>query len=401
MAHNHPVTDIDTHFKIDGATRLVKNVSDTKTMLVQYDHKSERFTFEVDRKPDEHDLSLCNRVRVHYINIEKSKRTENKGVCPITDTLQIHSEDDSLVTCSWLVPKEATLLVGSLHFVIEFACIEGNELLYSWNTARHTAVSIAEGIDGGEEVINANIDILTKWENDIKDNLIVSLEQTTISTEDNGENIWTATFGNGTTQELKVRNGSKGDTGLIGSIETVQGNPLHFFVGTQAEYDALSDDKKQNLFAIITDETPSEALFEALEPLINGSTPVRYAEQVKSTMVDLGGYSDSRGIDVVLNMNTTYIFFESEEGNTERGYTYILHVGDKNAGSDSGKFKYRSSTSPTYDGTSEEPLFALEYKNTENAVSYGTLYKVYCGGLSGTKSTVGNLKYIKLAYGAV
>lgn len=260
MAHTHPVTDVDTHFKIDGATRTVKNVSDTKTMLVQFDHYSEKFTFEVPRFVDEHDLSLCNCVRVHYINIDKSKRTENKGVSPVDD-FGVCPEDDNLVTCSWLVPRNATQLVGSLHFVIQFACTEGEELLYSWNTARHTAVTIIDGIDAGQEIVNDNSDILTKWENELRANQIMKIEQTTFSTEDNGENVWTVTFGDERTQQLVVRNGSKGSTGDVGSIETVQGHQLHFFVGTKAEYNALTPEQKQNLFAIFTDDNINKSSF--------------------------------------------------------------------------------------------------------------------------------------------
>lgn len=267
MAHIHPVIDGDTHFKIDGATRSVKNVSETKTMLVQFDHNSERFTFEVPRDVDGHDLKDCNVVRVHFINIEKSHRTENTGFCDITDTLEVSPEDDSVVTCSWLIPNSATQLVGSLHFVIQFACVEGTNLLYSWNTAKHASVTITDGINSSDEVIDENIDILEEWRRKLEANHIVSLVQTTVSTEDDGENVWTATFGDGRTQELKVRNGSQGATGLVGSIETLSGAPLHFFVGTRAEYEALTEAQKEKVFAIFTDDPSPDGLITAVETL--------------------------------------------------------------------------------------------------------------------------------------
>ena len=49
---------------------------------------------------------------------------------------------------------------------------------------------------------------------------IESLEQTTISTDDSGINIWTATLTDGSTYQLEVRNGQrgeKGDTGATGA----------------------------------------------------------------------------------------------------------------------------------------------------------------------------------------
>lgn len=55
------------------------------------------------------------------------------------------------------------------------------------------------------------------------------------------------------------------DTGFITTIKTVNGTPLRFFVGTQAEYATLED--KSNLFAIITDDTTKEGILAAIEEL--------------------------------------------------------------------------------------------------------------------------------------
>ena len=250
MEHKHQVNDLDNHFIIDGITRLVKNETETKSMLVQYDHNSERFTFKVPRHVEEHDLTLCNSVRVHYINIDKNRRLDSKGVYTVED-LAVCPEDDDYVICSWLISNNATKFAGSLHFVVQFACIEEDKVLYSWNTAKYTGVTIQDGLDSGEAIVEEYNDVLTEWKNQLESSQLKTLEQTTFSTVDNGENVWTATFGDGRTQELKVRNGS---TGLVGSIRTISDSPLHFFVGSQEEYDALSDKQKQNLFAIIADE---------------------------------------------------------------------------------------------------------------------------------------------------
>lgn len=165
MELKHNVFDTDTHFKIDGLTRQVKNVAETKTMLVQYDHNSERFTFEVPRFVDDHDLSLCDVVRVHYINIGKTSRTEIKGVYEVTDN-RVSPDDDNVVLCSWLISNNATQLVGSLYFVVQFACVKEREVIYSWNTARHTGVTITDGIYNGEELEETYADALLNWYNE-------------------------------------------------------------------------------------------------------------------------------------------------------------------------------------------------------------------------------------------
>lgn len=286
MAHTHSVTDTDIHFEIDGVTRSVKNVTETKTMLVQFDHNSERFTFKLPRYVDGHDLSLCNMVRVHYINIEKSKRTQNSGISEITD-LAVCTNDQQYVTCSWLVPNTATQLAGSLHFVVQFACEENGKALYSWNTAKHTSVIVADGIDCGDDVVVENESLLTQWKNQLQANQITKIEQTVVSNEDNGENVWTVTFGDGRTQDLSVKNGSRGSTGLIGSILTLQGHQLDFFVGTQDEYESLVD--KDNVFAIITDDTVTQEILQAIEnKLTDGTITIDKAQEAETaTTADL------------------------------------------------------------------------------------------------------------------
>jgi hypothetical protein len=57
------------------------------------------------------------------------------------------------------------------------------------------------------------------------------------------------------------------DTGFVKTIKTINGAPLQFFVGTQAQYDALTPEQKQNLFAIITNDTTKEGINNALKTL--------------------------------------------------------------------------------------------------------------------------------------
>lgn len=311
----HPVTDTDTHFIIDGATRLVKNATDTKSMLVQYDHNSEQFTFRVPRKVDDHDLSLCNLVRVHFINIDKSKRVEKGYFNDITDSLAVYPEDDEYVTCAWLVPREATQLAGYLHFVIQFACVDGKETLYSWNTAKYTGITIADGINTDEEFLAENLDSFREWEDRLKACQIVSIEQTQISDEPEGENVWTVTFANETTSNFTVKNGAKGErgeTGYVGSIETVQGDILHFFVGTKEEYEALTEAQKENLFAIISDDTSKDTIMSAFEDIKNdyvktgGSPLTMTADPSASWSTAVSNAYSASNRDQRLKPNTTY-----------------------------------------------------------------------------------------------
>jgi hypothetical protein len=162
MAHKHSIHDTDSHFKINAVTHAIQNNSG-KVTLIQYDHNSERFTFEMPRKIDGHDMSLCNEVQVHYINVDSSDKTKvSKDVCDLDD-LQVSPDDDSVVICSWLIDGNATKYAGSLNFLLKFKCVTDGVTEYVWNTAIHSDVSISSGMDNGEAIVEDYSDVLEQW----------------------------------------------------------------------------------------------------------------------------------------------------------------------------------------------------------------------------------------------
>lgn len=166
MAHLHSVYDTDAHFKIDGVTRVVKNASQTKTMLVQHDHNSERFTFELPRMIDGHDMSTCNVVQIHYINISSDKGNQYSGVYEVDD-LQVSPEGDDVVICSWLISANATQFDGNLSFVIRFVCSNNGKIDYAWNTVPHSQVYVSKGICNSDVVAEEYADILEQWRQEL------------------------------------------------------------------------------------------------------------------------------------------------------------------------------------------------------------------------------------------
>lgn len=144
MSHLHGVIDADKHFVIDPATRGIANESG-KVLLMQGDHKSEVFTFEMPRYIDGHDTSLCNDVKVHYINAKADKTVKSTDVHTVAD-LRVSPDDENVVIFSWLVEKPATKYEGMLAFRLTFRCIsDGGEIDYEWNTAKYSGISIGEG----------------------------------------------------------------------------------------------------------------------------------------------------------------------------------------------------------------------------------------------------------------
>lgn len=160
MAHNHIVNDTDKHFVIDPVTRAITNQSE-KIMLIQGDHNSERFTFEIPRTVEEHDMSLCNRVEIHYCNI-KADRTATNADVYVADDVAV---EDDLLTFSWLISGNATLYDGTLSFGVKFKCVDyDGTVSYVWKTSVFKGISVGEGYDNAGAVVEEYSDVFAEWE---------------------------------------------------------------------------------------------------------------------------------------------------------------------------------------------------------------------------------------------
>lgn len=164
--HKHPVYDTDTHFIIDPKTRAVSNPESKKTLLMQNDHNSERFSFEINRYVEGHDLTLCDKVEIHYINADSTKKNKSLGVYEVTDVEIITDKEDTIVF-TWLISENATLYAGTLNFLILFACTEKGEDVYRWNSGINTSIVISKGMNNGEAISEIYPDILTQWKEDL------------------------------------------------------------------------------------------------------------------------------------------------------------------------------------------------------------------------------------------
>lgn len=141
MSHLHTVTDSDSHFIVDPFTGVIQNLSG-KDSIRQHSHNSERFTFELPRHIEGHDMSTCTAVEVHFINQDEKGSEKHAGLCVLDDlkvvTPEITDPDievEDSVTCSWLIDNNATKLAGSLRFQLCFACVENGETVYVWPSA--------------------------------------------------------------------------------------------------------------------------------------------------------------------------------------------------------------------------------------------------------------------------
>lgn len=163
----------DAHFVIDIETGAVTKSDNKKLTLVQYDHNSERYTFEIDREIEGHDIIDCNRVQIHFLNTSSTGRGKTVGLYPVED-LHVHPKDTKKACFTWLISEDATQNEGLLTFMISFQCVEYNgedtKVLYRWNSALNNMIRIVPGMDNNNAVHEIYADELLKWENYIVDN---------------------------------------------------------------------------------------------------------------------------------------------------------------------------------------------------------------------------------------
>jgi hypothetical protein len=147
------------HFIIDPTTRIITSTSD-ENVLIQGDHNSERYTFEIPRFIDGHDMYVTNRIEIHYDNIAKDKSKTNEGLY-ISDDIVVNGDN---IEFSWLVSRNATQLAGKTQFWINFICIDDDDnIIYSWGTRVYKSINIIQNNHNTEEITIKLPDLLSQW----------------------------------------------------------------------------------------------------------------------------------------------------------------------------------------------------------------------------------------------
>lgn len=167
MSHNHTIVDTGKHFSIDTLLRTITTET-SELVLSQGDHNSERYTFEISRMVEGHDMSLCNRIEVHYDNISKNKKETNEGFY-IADDVTVNGDN---LRFSWLISRNATGLAGTIQFWINFICTdEDDEIIYSWGTDVFKSVRVLANNRNTDSVVATFPDVLEKWKKEILDEI--------------------------------------------------------------------------------------------------------------------------------------------------------------------------------------------------------------------------------------
>lgn len=170
------VVDTDHYFVIDAFTREITSKNPQKDMLIQNDHNSERFTFEIPRFIEGRDVGKCNVVQVCYLNGKSS------GVYTVDD-LNVYPFVNDILTCSWLVSQGATGNVGPLRFMLRFAQVNDDASLeYAWSTKIYEKVQVVESLDRAMDFEREYVDVIEQWKNTVMGEMSAYVE-TTVATQ--------------------------------------------------------------------------------------------------------------------------------------------------------------------------------------------------------------------------
>lgn len=175
------VYDDDISLVVDPDTREIYNPDDddAKIVLIQNDHNSERITFDIPRYIDGHDMYECNVIEVHYNNIATNGRQSIPGVYRIMDK-QLDPDDDSIIHGSWLISQNATSLIGTLSFILRFACIERSAIVYQWATSPFSKIVVSDTINNSNTIVELHADVLEQWKETLFDPTRVYVEGDTL-----------------------------------------------------------------------------------------------------------------------------------------------------------------------------------------------------------------------------
>lgn len=157
----HNVTGTCALFTLDPATGVISTEA-KKVRLVKGSHNSRRFAFAVPQMIEGHDMTKCDKVEVHYININPTTKEQSADVFKVTD-LAPRQDDPDHIGFTWLISRQATKYAGTLSFALRFTCLDGEKILYDLPSEIYTGITVADGLNNSEAVLEDYIDILEAW----------------------------------------------------------------------------------------------------------------------------------------------------------------------------------------------------------------------------------------------
>lgn len=174
--HNdfHEVIDDDTHFIIDPVTRTINNPDSADIVLMQHDHNSEIFTFEIPKVIEGHDILRTSAiVQIHFRNISLDGTKSSSGLSMASPRYSNEYDNGETVLFSWSIPREATMYDGILAFAIRIACTDNNFVIqYDWHTEIFAGIPVLETIDNSDSEAKVFEELLARYKDELCESLV-------------------------------------------------------------------------------------------------------------------------------------------------------------------------------------------------------------------------------------
>lgn len=162
MAHNNVISDDDRYFRISESGDI-EYLGEGEPTLTVDSHNSERYTFELPRYIEGHDMLECNSVTVHFINISSDNSSmRSLDIYKVKD-LAVADDDNSVLLCSWLLSRKTTMYAGVLSFALRFECKSGSQVEYVWPTRTYSKINVFGTTNNSDVVVEQYTDILEEW----------------------------------------------------------------------------------------------------------------------------------------------------------------------------------------------------------------------------------------------
>ena len=245
MSHIHDVYDTDEFFVIDPITYTIDDSKIKKKNIVQYSHNSERYTFQLPRHIEGHDMLTCNHIEIHYINTNTQTKEKNIGIYQVDDLTEL---DDETLVFTWLISGNVTQFIRSLAFCIRFMCVNEGSVDYVWTTSVYNGLSLGESICNSHGVFVEYADILVRWRQEL-------LEAKTVTPEDieNAVNKYMDNNGIKLSDYCTKEEVSEGFTAMVQVIGEYQ-------TENENKYAKKEDVKNEEEIRALIDEVISNAL---------------------------------------------------------------------------------------------------------------------------------------------
>lgn len=355
--HSHAVIDDDRRFVVDLDTKKITPAASEVT-IAQHSIDSERLTFEIPTIIVEgHDMTKCNRVEIHFRNVEAKTGQESIGIYQVKEK-DLLVENETLVI-SWLVGKDATVYAGGLVFSIHYICIEGGKVVYDFPTITYTGLSVGETTWYSEAISKKYPDIIANHEDRItalergsgmtqtEKNLILTLFRNAAYTSGNMnavltqlESIWSGS-GGGTEPDVPVVPDEPDEPGVP---ETGVSNETEWHSGVDYTFTPIADeypDKSTGEIKAYSVWTRTPYLYCA------GASTLRITALANTTALERGATDN-----VFYDSDKNYVssFDYSDVGSKEPGYYIDIPIPENVAyfilSGVSGRFPNQSSTYP-------------------------------------------------------